>query len=135
MKLTSRYSIYVILSLSFVIADTASSDEIKYMEDHPASYIKVHDYSVYATWSAVAILHNVTIENTSDITYENIKVRIWYTSFDSPGNVVSQEVGIIPVTIPPHSKQNYLRAGIPFGGASQAMNAVDIQVLGAEVAN
>ena len=135
MKLIPACFISIILSLSFVFVDTASSGEIKYMQDHPASYIKVHDYSVYATWSAVAILHNITIENTSDITYENIKVRIWYTSFDSPGNVISQEVGIIPVTIPPHSKQNYLRAGIPFGGASQSMSAVDIQVLGAEVAN
>ena len=52
-----------------------------------------------------------------------------------PGNVISQEVGIIPVKVPPHTKSNYLRAGIPFGGGAQAMNAVDIQVLGAEVAN
>jgi len=38
-----------------------------------------------------------------------------------------------PVTVPPHSKNNYLSTGIPFGGGAQAMNAVDIVVLGAEV--
>ncbi|MGI9553541.1 MAG: hypothetical protein ACR2NC_01345, partial [Thermodesulfobacteriota bacterium] len=48
----------------------------KHMVDYPNSYIKIHDYSVYGTWGAVAILHNIVIENTSDIPYENIKVRI-----------------------------------------------------------
>lgn len=120
---------------SFLTADSADNKKIKYMESHPKSYIKIHDYSVYATWGSVAILHNVTIENTSDIAFENIKIRICYSSLNRPGNVISQEVGIIPVTVPPHSNNKYLRAGIPFGGGSQAMNAVDIQVLGAEVAN
>lgn len=105
------------------------------METNPGSYIKIHDYAVYATWSSVAILHNVVIENTSDLTYENIKVRICYSSLSMPGNIVSQEVGIIPVKVPPHSKMKYLRTGIPFGGGSQAMDAIDIQVLGADVVN
>ena len=104
-------------------------------DNNPVYNIKIHDYTVYATWSSVAILHNVEIENTSDITYENIKIRIFYSSLDRPGNVISQETGIIPVTVPPNSKKRYLRGGIPFGGASQAMNAVDIEVLGAEVVN
>lgn len=114
-------------------ASNVEKGAVKYMETHPGSYLKIHDYSVYATWSSVAILHNVVIENTSDLTYENIKVRICYSSLSSPGNVISQEVGIIPVTVPPHSKNNYLSTGIPFGGGAQAMNAVDIVVLGAEV--
>jgi len=133
MKLLSTFIILLIFFHTILSLANVNGSEIKHMEIHPSSYIKIHDFSVYATWSAVAILHNVTIENTSDITYENIKVRIWYTSFDSPGNVISQEVGIIPVTIHPRSKDKYLRARIPFGAGSQAMNAVDIQVLGAEV--
>ena len=124
------------ISSPFLLSDSnLEKGEVKYIETHPGSYLKIHDYSVYATWSSVAILHNVVIENTSDLTYENIKVRICYSSLSSPGNVISQEVGIIPVTVPPHSKNNYLSTGIPFGGGAQAMNAVDIQVLGAEIAD
>ncbi len=119
----------------FNTAADNTEEKNSYMEKHPASYLKIHDYNVYATWSSVAILNNVEIENTGNVAYENIKVRIFYSSFDRPGNVISQETGIIPVTVPPHSKNRYLRAGIPFGGASQAMNAVEIQVLDAEVVN
>lgn len=135
MKFLAIFAFFFLISPSILKAYESDSNEIKYMKKHPASFIKIHDYNVYATWSSVAILHNVTIENTSDITYENIKVRIFYSSLNRPGNVISQEAGIIPVTVPPHSKNTYLRGGIPFGGGSQAMNAVDIQVLGAEVAN
>ena len=103
------------------------------MAEHPEWYIKISDWSVYATWSAVAIIHHVTIENTSDITYKDVKVRVCYTS-NSPGGagtIVSQEVGVLPVTLPPNSKATYLKSGVTIGAGSQFMNAVDIQVLGA----
>jgi len=135
MKVLITFIFFILFSTTFLTASSVSNGKLKYMETHPDSYIKIHEYSVYATWGSVAILHNVTIENTSDITYKNIKVRIRYTSLNLPGNIISQEVGIIPATVPPHSKSKYLRAGIPFGGGSQSMNAVDIQVLGAEVVN
>ena len=105
------------------------------MSDNPGSYIKIHDFAVYGTWGAVAILHHIEIENTSDVPYENIKVRICYSSISSPGNIISQEEGVIPVTLPPKSKKIYLSSGMPFGGGAQSMNAVDIRVLGAEVAD
>lgn len=135
MKFLAIFAFFFLISPSILKAYESDSNEIKYMKKHPASFIKIHDYNVYATWSSVAILNNVIIENTGDIAYENIKVRICYSSLSRPGNVISQEVGIIPVTIPPKSKNTYLNAGIPFGGGSQAMNAVDIQVLGADIAD
>lgn len=103
------------------------------MKTHPEWYIKIPDWSVYATWSAVAIIHGVTIENTSDITYKDIRVRVTYTTNTAggAGNVVSQEEGVLPVTVPPRSKDTYLKAGYPFGAGSQFMNPVAIQVLGA----
>ena len=103
------------------------------MAEHPEWYINVSDWSVYATWSAVAIIHHVTIENTSDITYKDVKVRVRYTS-SSPGgagSIISQEVGVLPVTLPPKSKATYLKSGVTIGAGSQFMNAVDIQVLSA----
>ncbi|MGI9534900.1 MAG: hypothetical protein ACR2NW_08105 [Thermodesulfobacteriota bacterium] len=123
--------------LTFFVSSAYSKENkfTKHMAENPNSYIKIHDYSVYGTWGAVAILHNIVIENTSDISYENIKIRICYNSISSPGNIISQEVGVIPITLPPNSKNTYLNAGMPFGGGTQSMNAVDIQVLGAEVAN
>ena len=135
MKILITCLFFVILNPAFIPAAHSSGYEKGTTQTSATSDIKIHDFTVYATWSSVAILHNVEIENISDTAYENIKVRIFYSSFDRPGNVVSQESGIIPVTVPPHSKKRYLKAGIPFGGASQAMNAVEIQVLGAEIAN
>lgn len=103
------------------------------MKTHPEWYLKIPEWSVYATWSAVAIIQGVTIENSSDLTYKNIKVRVTYTSSSAggAGNVISQEEGVLPITVPARSKDTYLRAGYPFGAGSQFMNPLAIQVLGA----
>ena len=63
------------------------------MAAHPEWYIKVTDWNVYATWSAVAIIHHVTIENNSDIEYKDVKVRVSYSSDSTggAGQIVSQE--------------------------------------------
>ena len=103
------------------------------MAAHPEWYIKVTDWNVYATWSAVAIIHHVTIENNSDIEYKNVKVRVYYTSMSTggAGTIVSQEVGVLPVTLPPRSKKTYLAKGHTLGAGSTFMNAVDLQVISA----
>ena len=103
------------------------------MVEHPEWYIKITDWSVYATWSAVAIIHHVTIENTSNIAYKNIKVRVSYSSTSPPqqGSTISQETGILPITLPPNSKQTYLKGGATLGAGSQFMTPTGIQVLGA----
>lgn len=121
----------------FLSGALVASAEKLYIPDsmykHPEWYIKVTDWSVYATWSAVAIIHSVTIENTSDVEYKDVKVRVCYTSMSTggAGNIVSQEVGVLPVTLPPKSKNTYLKAGVTLGAGSNFMNAVDLQVLGA----
>ncbi len=103
------------------------------MADHPEWYIKVTDWNVYGTWSAVAVIHSVTIENNSDIVYKDVKVRVCYSSMSTGGAgvIVSQEVGVLPVTLPPRSKATYLRSGHTLGAASSFMNAVDLQVISA----
>jgi len=132
--LTFVFSLFLLIIVNYS-AFSKESPTVQHMVDNPNSYIKIHDFAVYGTWSSVAILHNVVIENTSDVQYMNIRVRICYSSISSPGYIISQEEGVIPVILPPKSKERYLNAGIPFGGGAQAMNAVDIQVLGAEVEN
>lgn len=103
------------------------------MAAHPEWYIKVTDWNVYATWSAVAIVHHVTIENNSDIEYKDVKVRVSYSSMSTGGAgvVVSQEVGVLPVNLPPRSTATYLAKGHTLGAGSMFMNAVDLQVLSA----
>ncbi|HLE26200.1 MAG TPA: hypothetical protein VI935_11230 [Thermodesulfobacteriota bacterium] len=100
---------------------------------HPEWYIKVLDWSVYSVWSGVAILHHVTIENTSDIAYKDIKVRALYYSYSitNYGKQISQETGILPVVVPPHSKNTYLEGGATLGASSMGMYGGYLEVLGA----
>lgn len=124
------------LTLTILICTHADAGERflpESMKTNPEWYIKVTDWSVYATWSAVAIIHSVTIENTSDVEYKDVKVRVMYTSTSTggAGNIVSQEVGVLPVTLPPKSKNTYLKSGVTLGAGSTFMNAVELQVLGA----
>ncbi|MEW6146160.1 MAG: hypothetical protein AB1598_14200 [Thermodesulfobacteriota bacterium] len=103
------------------------------MKTHPEWYINISEWSVYATWGGVAIIQGLTIENTSDLAYTGVKVRVTYTSDTAggAGGIINQETGVLPITLPPHSKDTYLEAGYPFGGGSQFMNPLAIQVLGA----
>ncbi len=123
--------------IALVVSTLGASAEKLYIPDsmttHPQWYIKVTDWSVYATWSAVAIIHSVTIENTSDVEYKDVKVRVCYSSMSTggAGNIVSQEVGVLPVTLPPKSKKTYLKSGVTIGAGSTFMNAIELQVLGA----
>ena len=100
---------------------------------HPEWYIKVLDWSLYSVWSGVAIIHHVTIENTSDIAYKDIKVRVLYysNSIANNGKQISQETGILPVVVPPHSKNTYLKGGSTLGASSMGMYAGYLEVLGA----
>jgi hypothetical protein len=123
-----------ILIISFITAPAFSQTRdynANTMAAHPEWYIKVTDWNVYATWSAVAIIHHVTIENNSDIEYKDVKVRVSYSSDSTggAGQIVSQEVGVLPVTLPPRSKNTYLKSGYTLGAASTFMNPLDLQVL------
>lgn len=99
---------------------------------HPDRYIKITDFSVYSA-RGVAIIHHVTVENTSDIAYKNIKVRVRYNSrsYTNYGTEVATETGILPITLPPHSKKTYLEGGATLGAASSNFYASRIEVLGA----
>src|SRR3989304_350435 len=79
------------------------------MVQHPEWYIKITDWSFYAT-RGVAIIHHVTIENTSEI---------------------ANETGVLNVVLPPHSKKTYLEGGAVLGAGSSLFNADNIEVLGA----
>jgi hypothetical protein len=100
---------------------------------NPEQYIKITDWSFFVAWGGIAIIHHVTIENTSDISYKNIRVRVRYysQSYSKEGIGIAQETGILPITLPPHSKKTYLEEGAVLGAGSGGMYAGDIEVLGA----
>jgi hypothetical protein len=101
---------------------------------HPEWYIKILDWSFYVAWGGVAIIHNVAIENTSSVGYKDIKVRVNYysTTGSNYGLQVGQEIGFLPVTLPPKSKNIYLKDGSVLGLGSTNLRAGGIEVLEAK---
>jgi hypothetical protein len=123
----------ILISLYGVTGEAEETYNRNLMMEHPEWYIKIPDWNVYAGWSCPAIIHNVTIENTSDIAYKDIKIRVKYysTSWENYGTQISQETGVLPVTVPPHSKETYLKNGATLGAGCMAMYAGGLEVLGA----
>lgn len=114
---------------------TVNAEEAKtknFQISHPEWYIKITDFNVYSA-RGVGIIHHVTIENSAYITYKNIKVRVRYKSrsYTNYGTVVATETGVLPVTLPPNSKQTYLRGGAVLGATSSSFEAGSIEVLSA----
>ncbi len=126
--------VFVVLIFLAASAPEAKANSRAYMIRYPQHYIEIPEWNVYSSWSGVGILYNLKIVNNSDVEYKNVKIRVYYstTSTNAPGTIVSQHTGVIPVTLPPRSTGTYLRSGIPFGANSQFMNAVRLEVLGAE---
>lgn len=133
MQISKIAIIFSLISFLLLNPSAKSSSYNRQMIDHPEWYIKITAWTIYSTWSAVAIIHHVTIENTSDIPYKDVKVRVRYYQTSAPraGTQISQETGVLPVTLPPRSKDTYLRNGSTLGAASMFMYPKEIEVLGA----
>jgi hypothetical protein len=98
---------------------------------HPEWYIKISDWSYY-TAARVAILSSVTIENTADVPYKDIRVKLIYTSYSNPNaGIIATSTGVLPITLPPKSKNTYLKSGQTMGAGNQNYNVSDIQVISA----
>ena len=122
--------------LFVLVSPVAKANELKAtisMIRHPEWYIKVTDWSYYVAWAGVAMISNVTIENTADIAYKDIKIKLNYysTSYASAGKEVSSTTVVLPATAPPHSKDTYIKGGTPIGMAAQSYQKKYVQVLGA----
>ena len=79
------------------------------------------------------MISNVTIENTADIAYKDIEIKLNYysTSYGSAGEQVSSTTAVLPITVPPRSKNTYLKGGMPIGLGVQSYQTKYVQVLGA----
>ncbi|MGB7293926.1 MAG: hypothetical protein WBD99_17290 [Thermodesulfobacteriota bacterium] len=122
--------------LLVLISPLAKAQELKAtisMIQHPEWYIKVTDWSYFAAWGGVAMISNVTIENTADIAYKDIEIKLnfYSTSYGNAGQQVSSTTAVLPVTVPPRSKSTYLKGGMPVGMGAQSYQTKYVQVLGA----
>ena len=123
--------LFILLAL---FSPVAKAQELKVsisMMQHPEWYIKVTDWSYFVAWVGVAMISNVTIENTADIAYKDIKIKLNYysTSYGSVGQQVSSTTVVLPITVPPRSKGNYIRGGMPIGMGAQSYQTKYVQVL------
>jgi hypothetical protein len=124
--------LFIVLVLFSPLAKAQESAPTISMKQHPEWYIKVTDWSYFVA-ARVAMISNVTIENTADIAYKDILIKLNYysTSYGSVGQQVSSTTAVLPITIPPHSKNTYLKGGMPIGMGAQSYQTNFVQVLGA----
>ncbi len=109
--------------------DPASYDSNQIL--HPEWYLKVTNWSFY-TAARVAMLSSVTIENTADIAYKDIRVKLLYSSYSYPAaGIIATSTGVLPVTVPPKSKGTYLKGGTTMGAGNQNYKVMDIEVISA----
>jgi hypothetical protein len=124
--------IFILLFLCSPLANAQGIDPTMSMKQHPERYIKVTDWSYFVAMR-VAMISNVTIENTADIAYKDITIMLNYysTSYGSVGQQVSSTIAVLPITIPPRSKGTYIKGGMPIGLGAQSYQTKYVQVLGA----
>lgn len=127
-------ALLVCLSVVSYAEETPKPDPASYDSNqilHPEWYIKITDWSFY-TAARVAMLSSVTIENTADVEYKDIRVKLLYSSYPYPAaGIIATTTGLLPVTVPPKSKATYLKGGITMGAGNQDYKVMDIEVLSA----
>ena len=92
--------------------------------------LKITDWSFFAA-ARVAVIHHVTIENSSDTAYKDIKVKVYYysTSYQTFGVLVGSTSGVLPIVVPPRSKKTYLKDGATLGAGSMSFRTKRIDIL------
>ena len=121
------FFIIILIAFSFSSYSAESPD--------PKGALIIKDWSFYGTWGSVAIIHNLIIENKSDKAFENLKVRICYSTDSTKGNFASTQIGVLNISIPPKSENTYLKKGITLGAGAQSMKAIAFEIIDAEVVN
>jgi hypothetical protein len=72
--------LFILLVLSSPLAKAQDIEPTISMKQHPEWYIKVTDWSYFVAWVGVAMISDVAIENTADIAYKDIKIKLNYYS-------------------------------------------------------
>lgn len=132
MKKIIYYSLIQALLVLFPLTLSATNNSVEDMKKNPPRYIEVSDWGLYVA-SRVAIIHHITIENKSSVTYKDLKIRVNYYSTNPTnyGTKISQQVAVLKITLQPKSKKTYIKGGKPIGAGSQQMLAKNLEVLSA----
>lgn len=119
-RIKGRYTtfldvIFVLLLISIGAVPFTQSEvlaaETENQKSNSSQELKITDWSFYAAWD-MSTMHNVTIENTSDVAYKDIKVSLDYYVSNNLTEPIRATM-VLPVTVPAHSKNTYLKKGIP----------------------
>lgn len=138
-KLTVLYILFALLFsfsvFSYAEDTTQEENPASYNSNqitHPQWFLKITDWSYFAP-ARVAMLSSVKIENSADIAYKDIKVRLIFNASSGPavGQTIATTQGVLPVTVPPKSADTYLKSGITMGAGRQGYIVSDIQILSA----
>ena len=128
-------SVFMILTIFFstgFLDTTASEKSNKDMIENPQKYLKITDWQFYVA-ARVAIIHHVKIENTADIDYKNIRVKVeYYSNYPKYNRYLSSTSGVLPITVAANSNELYLRGGTTLGAGSMAYIAKNIKIIGVE---
>jgi hypothetical protein len=129
-------SVFIILTVFFSTGfseTTAQEQSNKDMIENPQKYLKITDWQFYVA-ARVAIIHHVKIENTADIDYKNLRVKVYYYSNYPPkyNTLISSTSGVLPITVPANSSELYLEGGTTLGAGSMSYTAKNIKIIGVE---
>ncbi len=131
MRLTTLI-IYVLLLLGSAVLGLDLEGEAR-GKPNPVRDIKVIDWNFFVSWGGVAVIHHVTLENTSDFTYTDVLVKVKYYSRSAPsaGVMIGSTSGVLKITVPPRSKKTYLKSGATLGMGSSGFGFGGIEILNA----
>ncbi len=102
------------------------------MVKNPQKYLNITDWQFYIA-ARVAIIHHVKIENTADIGYKNIRVKVdYYSNYPKYNKYLTSTSGVLPITVPANSTDVYLKGGTTLGAGSREYNARNIRIIGVE---
>ena len=128
-------SLFVILTIFFsagISQAEITESSRKDMIENPGKYLKIIDWQFYVA-ARVAIIHHVKIENTADIEYKNIRVKVdYYSNYPKYNRYLSSTSGVLPINVPANSSELYLRGGTTLGAGSTGYIAKNIRIIGVD---
>ncbi|NIP38240.1 MAG: hypothetical protein GWO07_04540 [Candidatus Dadabacteria bacterium] len=120
--------------LSFSALEQATAEEASRtdMAKNPQRYLEITDWQFYIA-ARVAIIHHVKIENTADIDYKDVRVKVdYYSNYPKYNRYLSSTSGVLPITVPANSSDVYLKGGTTLGAGSPGYIAKNIRIIGVE---
>lgn len=116
MKIISFFNIIAIpLFLLSLLSAEARALDMQFedrMLENPSEYIEIHKWGFYNPFS-VGVLHNITIENTSAVTYSDVEIKLSYFTPHNAENStrLSYEKKTLDLILPAGTSKTYFTEG------------------------